>query len=325
MNGSISATRRRLFRLNRWYGLLLLAVALLSPVLANDVPLMASVGGKWSFPAFVEYVGNSVPAPGDHGWKDWWANLPPDSGDWAVMPLWPYGAFETHTDELSKPPQFEHPFGTDDTGHDVLARLLHGTSTALGIALGSVLVAMLVGVLCGGLAGLCGGFVDAVMGRIVELFLCFPWITLVLVAAALFGSSVWGVIVVLGLAFWPSFARIVRGELLSLRERDYVACARGLGVGGWRLLRRHMLPQVRGPVLVTAAFCAAQAVVAESTLSFLGLGPGLRVSSWGSLLLQGRESVHFGWHLWVFPSLAIVSTIICCHTLADELRERRPA
>jgi len=125
--------------------------------------------------------------------------------------------------------------------------------------------------------------------------------------------------------FWTSFARIVRGELLSLRERDFVLIARGLGVSEWRILARHLLPQIRSQIAVTAAFCMASAVVAESTLSFLGLGPNA-TSSWGTMLRQGSERAHVGeWHLWLFPTAAIVAVVGCCHALADRLRSGRPA
>ncbi|HLQ38253.1 MAG TPA: ABC transporter permease, partial [Planctomycetota bacterium] len=262
--------------------------------------------------------------PQDSSWKQWRAQLPPDSDDFALMPPWPYGPGETDPPAIYGKPSAAHPFGSDDTGRDVLARMLHGTRTAVCIGLGAVLLAMLVGVPIGALAGCCGGWVDLLLLRLIEIFLCFPSLFLALVVAAFFGDSVLWVVLVLASVFWVSFARMVRGELLSLRERDFVATARGLGIRPLQLLRRHLLPQVRGPVLVTAAFCMAQAVTLESTLSFLGLGPGSKASSWGSVLQQGRASAHLGmWHLWLVPALAIVATVLCCHGLADDLRRRR--
>ena len=124
----------------------------------------------------------------------------------------------------------------------------------------------------------------------------------------------------MALLFWMSFARIVRGEVLSLRERDFVMVARGLGVPLWRLLLRHLLPQVSRQVGVTAAFCLAAAIVAESTLSFLGIGPNA-ASSWGAMLRQGSEHAAEGaWHLWFFPALTIAGVVVGCHLLADRLR-----
>lgn len=316
--------RSRWRRANRWLAATLVLVALLAPFLANDLPLCASVDGHWQFPAVQACFGAPPPGPGDQSWKQWWARLPADASDWALMPPWPYGPGETDPQRIGQGPTLAHPFGCDDTGRDLLARLLHGTSTALGVGLSAATLALLIGLLLGGLAGMLGGTVDALVLRLVEVFLCFPALFLVLAAASLFRSSLSGVVLVLALLAWPSFARIVRGELLSLRERDWVQCARGLGVPTWRLLWRHLLPQVRGPVLVTMAFVVAQMIVFESTLSFLGLGGGLQSSSWGSALAQGKANAQFGsWHLWLFPAAAILLTVVCCHTLADDLRERR--
>ena len=154
-----------------------------------------------------------------------------------------------------------------------------------------------------------------------DRFLCFPTLLFLLFSAAFFGSSSLGLLVVMVLLFWISFARIVRGEMLSLRERDYVLVARGLGISTTRIVFRHLLPQLLGPIGVTAAFCMAAAVVAESTLSFLGVGPNAQ-SSWGTMLRQGSEHAAVGaWFLWLFPALAIVALVVSCHVLADRMRE----
>lgn len=324
MSGPVAFPRRRRIgrRLNRWLCLLLVLTAVLAPLLANHVPLVARVAGMWSFPAFASYLGPVAPGPGNQTWQEWRQSLPAGSPDFAVMPPCPYGPMQADLAALKAGPTKAHLLGNDDSGRDVLARLIHGTSTAVGIGLGAMLLALVVGVLLGGLAGQRGGFTDAVVLRLIEVFLCFPGLLLVLAAAAFLGDSMAGIVLVLAAVSWTSFARIVRGELLSLRERDFVLCARGLGVSESRILLRHVLPQVRGQVLVVAAFCVAHAIVVESTLSFLGLGPGLS-SSWGSMLADGRQQAHLGvWHPWVFPALAIVLAVGCCHVLADDLRER---
>jgi peptide/nickel transport system permease protein len=172
-------------------------------------------------------------------------------------------------------------------------------------------------------AGTASGVVDVVVMRLIELFLCFPMLLFLLFSAAFFGSSSFGLSIVMAALFWTSFARIVRGELLSLRERDFVRIARGLGVPEWRIHLCHLLPQVASQIAVTAAFCMAAAIVAESTLSFLGVGPST-ASSWGDMLRQGSQQAAVGaWHLWFFPAAAIVSVVVCCHVLADRLRARR--
>jgi len=299
---------------------LVLAVGLLAPLIANDVPVVAKVDGVLQWPAFADLFGEPPPGPDDLSWKQWWSRLEAGGDEWAYMPPWPYGPLETDVSRFLQGPTAAHPLGCDDTGRDMLARLVHGAGTAAIIGLPAVLLAMIVGTLLGIWAGYARGFVDVCVQRLIELFVCFPSMLFLLFSAAFFGSSSVGLSLVMALLFWMSFARIVRGELLSLRERDFVMVARGLGVSTWRLVVRHLLPQLLSQVGVTAAFCLAAAIVAESTLSFLGIGPDA-VSSWGTMLRQGSEhAVEGAWHLWLFPSMAIVGVVVTCHLLADRLR-----
>ncbi len=319
----------------RWLPRLILAAVLLcgvfAPFLAGDVPLVARVQGELRFPAFAQWSGSRAIGPEDSQtgivtWKEWWANLSLDGNDWAWMPPWPYGPQETHPRTARASPSLQSPMGRDDTGRDVLARLVHGSASALIVGGGTVLIGGLIGLLLGMWAGMRGGWVDVLVSRILEVFLCFPTLFAVLLVAAFFGESPVVLAVTLGLLAWPSFARIVRGELLSLRERDFVAAARGLGVSAPRLWLRHVLPQVWGPFAVAAAVVAAEAIVAETTVSFLGLGPGLQSASWGSVLAQGLQWAAAGaWHLWFFPMLVIVATVLSLHALALRGRRRRAA
>jgi len=300
-------------------------VGLFAPVLANDVPLAARIGGVWSFPAVEDWFGTPPPGPGDLSWKQWWSRLPAGSEDVAIMPPWPYGPGETNPNLFRAAPSVAHPFGNDDTGRDVLARVVHGAGAAVRIGGAAVAIGALLGVLLGALAGYRRGVADFVVMRFVEVFLCFPTLLFLVFATAFFGDSTTGVVVVMAALFWTSFARIVRGELLSLGERDFVLVARGLGVPGRTILLRHLLPQLWSQVGVTAAFCMATAIAAEATLSYFGLGPGETVS-WGTMLRQGSELAHVGaWHLWFFPTLAIVVVVGSCHLLADRLRRRAGA
>lgn len=304
-----------------WVVTLLFAVGALAPLLANDVPLAARVGGKWSFPAFAELVGRSVPGPGDLTWKQWWARLPARGDDIVVMPPWPYGPGETDASRVRQRPSLTHWCGCDESGRDVVARLVHGAGTVVWLGLPAVLLGGVLGTLLGAWAGYRRGIAERVVARLIELFACFPPLLFVMFAAAFFGDTALGFVLVTAALFWVSFARIVRGELLSLRERDFVHVARGLGVSEWRILTRHLLPQVRSQIAVTAAFCVAAACVAESTLSFLGLGPGDTASSWGAMLRSGADAAVLGaWHMWLFPALALVVLVVCCHVLADRIR-----
>lgn len=316
----MSAIRKLIALLNRggwaaWFALVVFGVGLLAPILANDRPIVASVNGELRFPAFHDYLGEREPGPGGKAWKKWWA----ESDEWALMPFIPYGPFETDLERINASPSPPmHYLGNDDTGRDLLARLIHGAGTAFWIALGVVVFSGLIGITLGAWSGYRGGWPDVVVQRLTEIFLCFPALFFVLAVLSFVGNSTFGVILVLALVYWTSFARIVRGELLSLREREFVQCARGLGVGPFRLVVLHLLPCARGPILVNAAFVAASAIVVESTLSFLNIGPGLASVSWGSILQQGRDYAYTGaWHLWFFPGVALVSTVICLHSLAD--------
>lgn len=297
-----------------------LLVGLFAPLLANDVPIVAKVAGSYQFPAFADLIGDAPPGPQDLSWKQWWARLPADGDDWAWMPPRPYGPLETNVARFHDEPSLAHPFGNDDTGRDVLARIVHGAHTAVMLGLPAVLIAAFVGTLLGAWAALSRGIVDVVVQRLIELFLCFPTLLFLLFASAFVGSSSIALIVVMVLRFWISYARIVRGEMLSMRERDYVLVAQGLGISTWRILTRHLMPQLISSIGVTSAFCMAAAIVAESTLSFLGVGPNAQ-SSWGTMLRQGSEQAALGaWHLWFFPSLAIITVVVSCHVLADRLR-----
>jgi peptide/nickel transport system permease protein len=307
-----------------WLGALVVLVGVLAPVIANDVPLVARVGGKWSFPAFADLVGQAPPGPGDRPWKQWWARLPAGSDDFAWMPPWPYGPLETNVARVRLPPSVAHLLGCDDTGRDVFARLVHGAGTVAWFALPAVALGGVVGTLLGAWAA-SRRLADVVVSRLIELTACFPMLLFLLFAAAFLGRSGLALVLVMAALFWAGFARVVRGELLGLREREFVRVARGLGVSEWRILTRHLLPQLRSAIGVTAAFGVASAVVAESTLSFLGIGPSGVAASWGVMLKQGAGQAVLGaWHLWLFPALAIAGVVVGCHAIADALR-RDPA
>ncbi len=313
--------RRWWQRVSSWVALAVVLVGLFAPLLANEVPLVARHGGRWSFPAFAHLVGRASPGPQDLSWKQWWSRLPAGGEDFACMPPWSYGPIETDPARARAEPSMGHPCGCDDTGRDVLARLIHGARSVVLLGLPAVLLGMVVGTLLGALAALRAGIADVIVSRLIELFLCFPMLLFLLFVSAFFGNSRVGLVIVMASLFWTSFARIVRGALLSLREREFVHVARGLGVPERRIFTRHLLPQVWSQIGVTAAFCMAAAVVAESTLSFLGLGAGDASSSWGTMLRDGSELAVVGaWHLWFFPAAAIVCVVVCCHVLADRLR-----
>lgn len=216
-------------------------------------------------------------------------------------------------------PSWEHLLGTDHLGRDVLSRLLYGARVSLSIALLSVALSVGLGVALGALAGFFGGVVDALVMRTVDLALAIPRLVLLVTVIAIFQPSIATIVLLLGLTQWPAPARLVRAEILSLKERDFILAAQGLGYSRRRILFRHLLPNALSPVLVAATLGISHTVILEAGLAFLGLGVPL---SWGTLLLAGRANLITGaWWLSTFPGLAIAAVAIAFNLLGDGLRD----
>ena len=239
------------------------------------------------------------------------------------------GPLVYHTDQIhtnigqaTLGPSWHHPLGTDDVGYDVLGRLMIGGQTSLEVALGAALVAIVVGVLWGAIAGFLGGIVDAVMMRIVDAILAIPALFLVLFLAAVTTPSVWTLIFVVGLIAWLVPARLVRGETLSLRKREYVEAVTVMGGGSLRIVLRHIIPNTIGTVIVNATLQIADAILLVATLSFLGLGIPPPAANWGGMLSNGLNYTYSGyWWLVYPPGIAIVVTVVCFNFIGDALRD----
>jgi peptide/nickel transport system permease protein len=217
------------------------------------------------------------------------------------------------------PPSGEHLMGTDQLGRDVLARLLVGARISLVIALTSVGLSVVAGVAVGAVGAYYGGWVDGLIMRVVDVVLAVPRIVLLIAAIALLEPSPWSIVLLLALTQWPTPARLVRAEILTLRERDYVQAARVLGLGDGAIVFRHLLPNALSPVLVAAMLGVSHTVILEAGLSFLGLGVPL---SWGTLLLAGKDQVLTGgWWLALFPGLAVAAVAVSFNLLGDGLRD----
>ncbi len=222
--------------------------------------------------------------------------------------------------ERLAPPGAGHWLGTDVLGRDVLSRLIYGSRVSLLIGWLSVLVAVLLGTVVGMAAGLGPGWLDRVLMVLTDAFMAFPRIFLILLLVSLSAPSVGLIILVLGLSGWMPVARLVRSEALSLREREFVLAARGLGMPPWLVAWRHILPNLLPTVIVAATLRVGGAILAESFLSFLGLGVQDPVVSWGLMIQQGRQHLLDGWWLATFPGLAITLTVIGYNLLGDGLR-----
>lgn len=226
-------------------------------------------------------------------------------------------------EEALQGPMPGHLFGYDEDGRDLLTLILYGARVSLFIGLSTILITAVTGTILGALAGFYGGRLDELFIFVTDVLLAFPSILLVIALAAFqTHMSVVQVILILCVVGWVSFARLVRGQVLALRERDYVQAAQLVGVRFPRLLARHLLPNLAGPLLVQATFGLAGVIIAESTLSFLGLGVPPSVPSWGRLLDQGVQYLLVAPHLSIFPGLAIMFTIILLNFIGDGLRDQ---
>jgi peptide/nickel transport system permease protein len=219
-------------------------------------------------------------------------------------------------------PSPAHPFGTDPYSRDVLTRVLFGARVSLSIAFAAVALSVSFGILVGVVAGYLGGVADTVLMRLVDTALAIPRLLLIIAVVALWGSvSVLTLTLLIAGVSWFAVSRLVRAEALAVRDREYVVAARALGVRPWRIMLRHVLPNVVGPGLVNATLAVGNVILLEAGLSFLGIGVRPPTASWGSIIQDGAERESDLWWLTVFPGLAIVITVFACNALGDALRD----
>lgn len=215
-----------------------------------------------------------------------------------------------------------HLFGTDQLGRDVFSRVLYGARVSLTISAVSVAVAAVVGFVLGIGAGFSRGMVDVTLMRLVDLQLAFPVVLLVMVIIALLGSTVTNIVAVFVLASWPTYARVVRASVMALMAQDFVASAVAMGNPGWRLVMKHVAPNVLAPVLIIASFEVSRMIILESAIGFLGLGIPPPTPTWGNMLADGRAYIVDAWWLTVLPGAAIMLTAASVNFVADGIRDR---
>jgi peptide/nickel transport system permease protein len=231
--------------------------------------------------------------------------------------------FFTDLTAVSQPPTAAHPLGTDRSGRDVWARVVHGARTSLIVGLGAVAIYVAIGTLLGGLAGLLGGWVDAVIMRATDALMSIPTLLLVIVFVAAVGPSLGSVVAVIGLLGWPGACRLVRGQLLSLREAEFVTAARVVGASDTQILVRHLIPNILSSLAVLATFGVATAIILEAGLSFLGLGVRIPTPSWGEMINAAQSPsvlLDTPW-LWISPGVAIALTVLSVNFIGDGLRD----
>jgi peptide/nickel transport system permease protein len=241
----------------------------------------------------------------------------------AILAPWiaPYDPLETSWSRIRQAPSWAHPFGTDENGRDVLSRVLFGARASLMAGVIAVLGAMLIGVPVGLLAGLAGGWVDAVISRIADAMLSIPFLILAIALAAFLGPALENAMIAIAVSASPIFVRLARGLALEAASTDWVEAARALGNPPWRTALVHVLPNALPPLLVQATLAIAEAIIAEASLSFLGLGQQPPHPSWGSMLNSAQRFIESAPWLAVFPGLAIFLVVLAFNLVGDGLRD----
>jgi peptide/nickel transport system permease protein len=301
--------------------LVLALLAASADFIASDKPYYLELEGKRYSPALIDY-GVWL------GLRQWPSELrnadfkrlaeQADRVWWAPIPHSP-----TRVEirgETFAAPSASHWFGTDRLGRDVAAGMIHGTRVSLTIGLVVVGIQALIGIALGSLAGYYGGWVDLAVSRFIEMMLGIPTFFLLITVAAIFPPSIYLIMAILGLTGWMGIARYVRSEFLRVRAQEFVEAARSLGGSDLRVMARHILPNAMAPVLVAMSFGVASAILAESGLSFLGIGVPAHLVTWGSILSEARTNT-FAWWLAIFPGAGIFVTVTAYNLLGDGLRD----
>jgi len=292
----------------------LFVIALFAPFIANDRPLVMHEKGKWYAPAIhlpAELRGIDFKIMGKTHRED-------------LFMLFPLISFGPNTYDLMHvldKPNGRHWLGTDGEGKDILAQLIWGSRVSLSVGFIAVGIAVIIGILFGVLAGYYGGLIDLLISRFIEVMMCFPTFFLILAILAFVGPSIYNIMIVIGLTGWTGVARLVRGECLKFRSREFVVAARVSGASNRRIILRHLLPNSLSPVLVSATFGVASAILVEASLSFLGFGVPPSSASWGSLLSSAQDFMDVAWWLTLAPGFAIFLTITAYNLVGEGLRD----
>ncbi|MCU0650710.1 MAG: ABC transporter permease [Candidatus Omnitrophica bacterium] len=222
---------------------------------------------------------------------------------------------------LLMPPSAKHLLGTDGLGRDLLSRMIYGARISLSVGIIAVGISTLIGLLLGSCAGFYGKIVDACVMRSADIMLCFPTFFLILAIVAIVPPSIYNIMIVIGLTSWMGPARLIRGEILSLKEREFIQAERALGASDARIIIGHLIPNAVGPVLVNATLGIAGAILLESSLSFLGLGVQPPIPSWGNILIESKSTLGIAWWITLFPGMAILITILGFNFIAEGLKK----
>lgn len=237
----------------------------------------------------------------------------------------PYNPYDTSTFKLEEgrqPPNKTHLLGTDTFGRDVLSNIIYGARISLSIGIITTLISALIGLFLGSISGFWGKRIDEFIMRITDITFAFPGLLLAIAIAAVLGPSLKNVIIALSITGWAGYTRLVRGQIISIKELEYVQASKSIGAKYSRIITHHLLPNIASPIIVQMTFGVAGVIIGESSLSFLGLGAPLGTPSWGGMLNEGRRAILTAPYLSIFPGIAIMLTIIGFNFLGDALRDR---
>ncbi|MFN3149531.1 ABC transporter permease [Bremerella sp.] len=330
--------RRRFFAMAAFYYVIFLGlVAIFSPAIVGTKPIICYYKGNIYFPAmgyFHPSWENAIFTTGDYFNNRYEANLKKNDPDsWAIWPLIRQDPIERVGDDWFEgqkgnpistegTPSFQNFFGTSSVGVDVFAQLVHGTRIALLVGFVSMGIASVIGIVIGAVSGYYGGWIDFVLSRFIEVVLCVPTLILVIALLAVVVSpSIWQVVLVIGLTGWTGIARLTRAEFLKIRQIEYVAAAKAMGAGPFRIMFVHILRNALAPILVPISFGIAAAIFTESALSFLGIGADSQTPTWGRVLKEGQDQIRSMWWLSFFPGLAIFTTVLAYNLIGEGIQE----
>jgi peptide/nickel transport system permease protein len=297
-------------------------IALFADFLASSKPLYAVYKGETYFPVMKDYLIDFGLSKWDTdliniSWKqlDYQGKL--ESVVWAPVP---YGSREIDLANSLNPPGGDHYLGTDPIGRDLLAGLIHGSRVSLSVGFVAAGIALLIGIFLGSLAGYYGGTIDIIIMRFVEIMMTLPTFFLIITIVAIYGSSIWYIMAAIGLTSWTGDAKLIRGEVLKVRNMEYVTAANSIGLPNHQIIFRHVIPNAIAPVLVSGAFAIAGAILTEAALSFLGFGVAATTVTWGSLLNEARSASN-AWWLAIFPGVMIFIAVVTYNLIGEGLRD----
>lgn len=235
----------------------------------------------------------------------------------------PYGRDTVDLLNIESAPTAKHILGTDELGRDVFVRLIYGGQVSLSVGVVAIVIQLAIGITLGAIAGYLGGIADKIIMRLVDMVLCFPFLVIAITMASILGPSIWNVMIIIGILGWPKITRIVRAEILSLKEREFIEAAKALGLDSKDIILKHLIHNIYAPIIVYGTLGIAQGILYESFLSFLGMGVTQPQPSWGNMLTaaQNMRVLQSEWWLWIPPGVCVFLTIVSINFLGDGLRD----